>query len=173
MARGWLNAAVLLGLAALITVSASRRTPSLVIEKRGQALDEMTALENRVSINPDDQAAVLALARGFLNRGSPGLALAVLERSPSVAQGSATGADVAATALMNAGKNRQALAMTRQALALCEAGSCEASVAARAARREELLEAVLAVGIEDMDSDPEAVERAYHRALRRVQLAMN
>jgi len=173
MARGWLNAAVLLGLSALITVSASRRTPSLVIEKRGQALEEMAALENRVSVNPDDQVAVLTLARGFLNRGSPGLALAVLERSPSVAQGSAAGADVTATALMNAGKNRQALAMTRQALALCEAGSCEANVAARAARREELLEAVLAVGIEDMDSDPEAVERAYHRALRRVQLAMN
>lgn len=173
MARGWLNAAVFLGVSAVMALSASRRTPSLLVGQRGAPLGEMAALEAQVARDPSNPTAVVALARGFLERGSPGLALAVLERSPGVVQASAAAADVAATAMVGAGHNRQALALTRQALSLCDEQACEASLLVRATQREELLDAVLAVGIEDMDKNPEGALQAYRRAVRQVRVAMN
>lgn len=170
MARGWLNAMLLAGFSIMAALGASQRTPSLVIPSPAAQLGE---LEAHVARAPGDQQAVLQLTQTFLDRNSPGLALAVLERSPALLQRSPAAADLAATARLRTGQNRTALAMTRQALVLCERQGCDGTTMARNARREELLEAVLADGIEDMDANPEATARAYRKAVRRVQLAMN
>lgn len=170
MARGWLNGAVLVGLAVAGAAGASRRTPSLVLEPRGA--EALAALEVQAARSPDDEAAVGALARALLDRGEPGMALAALERSPGLVQSSPEVSDLTAVALVSAGRNRQALAVTRQALSWCDRRPCGASLVARAVRREEWLDAAVAAGIEDMSKNPEGAMLAYRRAVREVRLAM-
>lgn len=170
MARGWLNAMLLAGFSIVAALGASQRTPSLVLSEPAA---QLTELEARVARAPEDQDAVLRLTQIFLEQNSPGLALAVLDRSPALLHRSAAAADLAATARLRTGQNRSALAMTRQALSLCERQGCDGVTVARNAHREELLEAALADGIEDVDANPEATARAYRKAVRRVQLAMN
>ena len=63
--------------------------------------------------------------------------------------------------------------MTRRALSLCAEQGCDASLVARSVRRENLLEAVIEMGIEDVTSNPEAAELAYRRTVRQVRVAMN
>lgn len=170
MTRGWFNAVLLAGLSITAALGASQRTPSLVL---GATTPGLAALEAQAARSPSDQEAVLRLSRAYLDRNAPGLALAVLDRSPAMLRASPAAIDVAATAQVRAGQNRRALASTRQALALCETQGCDGGLLARSARREELLEAAIAEGIEDVDANPDATERAYRKALRRVQLAMN
>lgn len=170
MLRARMNVVLLVGLLLAVVVGASRRTPGLVLPS---GTEGVASLEEAAARRPDDAVAVNALARAFLERRAPGLALAVLERSPSVVRTSPEAADLAATAAMGAGRGRQALAWTRQALALCNEGSCGASLVVRATRREGLLEAALELGIEDIHAAPEAVEAAYRRTLRQVRIAMN
>ncbi|MCU0656864.1 MAG: hypothetical protein MUF64_16905 [Polyangiaceae bacterium] len=172
MVRGWMNVALLAGISIMAALGASQRTPSLVLAHLpgDPALAE---LEARVASDPKDEAAMIQLARTLLDRNAPGLAVTVLERSPSVLQRSAEAADLASTAQLRSGKNRSALAWTRQALALCEKRGCEHGTVVRATRREELLEAAVSEGIEDLDANPEATARVLRKAVRQVQLAMN
>lgn len=170
MTRGWLNAGVLMMAALGLALGASQRTPSLVMSSADPALE---ALEARVARSPRDVGAAMNLARELLDRGAPGLALSVLERSEEAAGASPEASNLTAAALVAAGKNQRALAATRRALQLCEATGCEGRLVAQATRREGMLEAVLAAGIEDIAADPEATAAAYRRSLRQVRVAMN
>jgi hypothetical protein len=173
MTRGGFNVVLLAGLSITVALGASQRTPSLVLDSPQDTTSELASLEARVARSPEDREAALRLARALLGRNAPGLALAVLERSSRALERSPEAADLAATAQMKVGKNRAALASTKQALVACERQGCEGTLLARNARREELIEAALAEGIEDMEADPEATARAHRKATRRVQLAMN
>ncbi|RYE92582.1 MAG: hypothetical protein EOO75_06340, partial [Myxococcales bacterium] len=139
MAQSWMNAVVLSGVALLAVASAGQRGPSRLVPAREAG--PLASLEERAARDPDDSAAVVALAQAFVDRGSPGLALAVLDRSPTLLERSPAAADVASAALVGAGDNRRALALTRQALTRCDEGSCPGTLVARAAQREELLAA--------------------------------
>jgi hypothetical protein len=174
MARFWANIALLSGLTVAALVGASRRTPSLVLGAHGQPeLARLASLEHRAAVNPSDLGAVTGLARSYLDRGDAGLALAVLQRSGEQVAASATASDLAASVYLNTGHAREALASTRQALALCADRPCEAGVVSRSARREGLLEAVIEMGVEDVTTNPEVVELAYRRTIRPVRIAMN
>jgi hypothetical protein len=172
MARTWANALVLVGIASAVLLGATHRSPSLAHPQRQGGSPAHQALEERAARDPGDAPAAQALARSYLDRGDPGLAVAVLERSPSAID-SASSADFAAVAYLNAGLGTASLSMTRKALDLCERQTCEASLIARAARREELLQAVLEMGVEDVTRHPEALELAYRRTVRQVRVAMN
>lgn len=161
---------LLAGFSILVALGASQRTPEAVLPSLPP---ELVALEAHVARSPEDQVAVLQLTQALLDQGAPGLALTVLERSPSLTQQSPAVADLAATAELRNGHNRLALAMTQRTLELCEQQSCNGVTIARSLRREALLRAALADGIEDIDANPEATARAYRKAVRQVRLAMN
>jgi hypothetical protein len=173
MKRFWANIAFLSALAVAVVGGASRRAPSLVLGGQAGQLAELASLEHRAAVDPSDLGAVTGLARGYLDRGDAGLALAVLQRSNDQVAASAVASDLAASVYLNTGHAHEALAATRQALALCAGGRCEAGVMSRSARREGLLEAVIEMGVDDVTTSPELVELAYRRTVRPVRIAMN
>lgn len=171
MARSWMNAVVLSGVALLMAASAGQRGPSRLVP--APEASALASLEDRAARNPDDTQAVVALAQAFVDRGSPGLAMAVLDRSPTVIERSPAAADVASAALIGAGDNRRALALTRQTLTRCDEDACPGTLVARATQREELLSALVSAGIDDLNANPAATEIAYRRAVRQVRIAQN
>ncbi|MCS6899573.1 MAG: hypothetical protein RMJ98_07645 [Myxococcales bacterium] len=172
MTRGWLHGMLLAGFLITAALEASQRTPKLVLDSSPNTL-ELSALEARVAHTPQDQRAVLQLARTLLEQNEPGMALAVLERSPKAMERSPEGADLIATVQMRMGKNRAALASTKHALMACERQGCEGILLARNTLREELLEVLLTEGIEDVEANPEATAQIYRQATRQVHLAIN
>ncbi len=134
---------------------------------------ELEALETAVARRPDAPEPVERLMRAYVERGEPGSALAVAERSPVAAMATPGSADLVARALLGAGRASQALAVTEKVLERCDAGVCAGGLVARAMRRERLLEAMLSMGIEDADRHPEAAEIAYRRSSRDVRFSAN
>ena len=117
---------------------------------------------------------VRALVQAYLDRDMPGLAVAVLSRSPAAVTSPAS-SDLAARAYLGAGRATEALAMTKHVLSQCDASSlgCEATLVARAARRASVLESMVEMGIEDAEKDPVGADLAMRRASRQVRIAMN
>lgn len=169
MAKHWINAAVLIGVAGLLAAGSARRGPSLV----SAPADGVAQLEQTVARHPGDEHAVRSLMKVYLDRNEPGLAVAVAQRAPAAVVASATSTDLAARAYLGAGRASESLTLTRRALAQCAAESCDATMMARASRREQLLEAMQELGIEDADKNPEAVELAYRKSARTVRVALN
>lgn len=171
MARQWINAGVVLGVTALVALSSSQRTPTLVSEAR--AGDPVAELERTVAHAPADGEAVRSLIKVYLERDAPGLAVTVASRSPGAAMATPASADLTARAYLGAGRATESLGVTRQVLARCEAQEpCEASLVARATRREQLLEAMVELGVEDADKNPEVVQLAYRKTARNVRVAL-
>ncbi len=171
MARSGWNVVVMCGVSLLAVASSGQRAPSRVL--RGAEAATFAPLEERAARSPDDAGAVVALAQAFVDRGSPGMALAVLERSPSVLERSPAAADVASAALIGVGDNARALAMAHKAMSRCDEGACAGVLMARVAQREEMLSALVAAGINDLGANPEGAEVAYRRAVRQVRIALN
>lgn len=169
MARQWLNAAVLVGVCGLTAVFSAHRSASAV---SGASVD-VARLETAVALHADDPKAVSALMRSYLEHDAPGLAVTVLERSPAAAFATPQSSDLAARALLGAGRASESLTVTRKIVAECDRQPCDASLVARASRREQVLTAIVDVGIEDADCDPRAVELALRRSVRQVRLALN
>ena len=169
MARQWLNAAVLVGVCGLAAVFSAHRSASAV---NGPSID-VASLESAVARDATDAKAVAALMRTYLEHDAPGLAVAVLQRSPDAALATPASSDLAARALLGAGRASESLSVTRQIVARCDRQPCDASLIARSARREQVLTAIVEMGIEDADSNPAAVELALRRSVRQVRLALN
>lgn len=169
MRNTWANVAVLAAMAAAVVVGAARRSPALAHGAGGAGVEQ---LEAQAAQAPGDRRAAQELARSYVGRGEFGLAVAVFERAPGAADSPAA-SEVAALAYLNAGQGSASLSMTRRTLELCERQGCEATVVARAARREEMLTAVLEMGVEDVTTHPEAVDLALRRTVRQVRVAMN
>jgi hypothetical protein len=172
MTMRWINAVVLLGVTGLLAIGAAHRTPELVMPKSAVPHDAVADLERAVAKHPSDGNAVRFLVQAYLDRDMPGLAVAVLQRSPAAVR-TPVEADLAARAYLGAGHATEALALSRQVLTTCDEGGCEATLVAHAARRAALLESMVEMGIEDADKDPEGASLAYRRSTRRVTIAMN
>ena len=172
MSLRWINAAVLLGVTSLLAAFATHRTPELVVPKGAAPGDATAELERAVAKHPGDGNSVRFLVQSYLDHDMPGLAVAVLQRSPGAVRTPAE-QDLAARAFLGAGHATEALLLSRQVLTACDEGGCDATTVARAARRTAVLESMVEMGIEDADKDPEGASLAYRRSTRRVTIAMN
>lgn len=168
MARHWLNAAVLLGLCGFGAALSAHRSPGPVTAPSG----DVARLEESFARDPGDASAAQALMRAYLENDAPGLAVSVVQRAPGAAFATPTSTDLASRALLGAGRATESLAVTRQVVSRCDGEPCDANLVARAARREQILTAMVEMGIEDADRDPAAVELALRRSTRQVRLAM-
>lgn len=171
MNKAWVFGALVLLVAGTFGMRMGQRGALPVGE--GARGTELGALEAAVAHRPDDAEAVQRLMRAYMERGEPGSVLAVAQRSPVAAMATPASADLVARAHLGAGHATEALAVTTKVIAQCDVGACEGSLVARAMRRERLLETMVAMGIEDADKHPEAVEVAYQRSVRNVRFSAN
>jgi len=165
-----MNAVVLAGVAWAFGFSSEIRPKNLLpthAAPAGAVAVDIAGLESSASLAPS-VTSVAELASAYLDRGQPGLASAVIERSPREIREDVHVAELHARALFHRGQPRQALAAVRDALDACRAqqGRCRPWQQAKAARQVAFLREVVAAGIEDPQADPAAVHAAYERSTR-------
>jgi hypothetical protein len=147
----------------------------------GVAPELVRASEARAAARPDDPEASRTLAQAYLDAQQPGLALAVLEALPATSRGPAGDArirHVYARALLDQGRNDEALAVETSVVASCcplaegasPAPGCDAVVLAAAVRRTAILKELVALGVEDTRAHPEVSFVAYQNATREARV---
>jgi hypothetical protein len=137
----------------------------------GRGLDPgVAALEARVSSNPSDVDALVALTDEYLRHSAPGLAQAALERAPREIRDLPRVADARARTLWELGFGQFALDVQRGVLSICEVKPCSPSLVGRAQRRERMLAEMVRLGVDDPKRDPNLALLAYRRSTREVSL---
>jgi hypothetical protein len=166
--RAW-NWGVLVAVGGLWLASGTQREkPVLGAEHTGP----IASLEAEVAVSPQDAAKVSKLAQAYLDARSPGLALAVIERSPEAVRKQPSVDHIYARALIDQGRAVDALAVEKRVLERCAADGCNAWLVASATRRADILQQLVTLGIEDAQAHPEASAVAYHNATRQATLVV-
>jgi hypothetical protein len=137
-------------------------------------------LEAAVATHPSDCAATLALAQQYLDAHLPGLAVALVKGSPAAVRGDVRAQHVFARALIDAGRNADALDAEQRVVVACRAladgsgaaAGCSPNVLVSAIRRTAILRELLSLGVEDARAHPEAALVAYQNATREARLTL-
>lgn len=170
--KGW-NVAVLVAIGAIWFAGSTQREKRVVGDLH---TDRVALLEERVAANPADAARVRELAQAYLDARAPGMALASIERAPQSVRNEPTVEHLYARALLDQGRNADALAAERRVLTHCadpslEVPACSSYLIASATRRAGILEQLVNLGVEDANAHPEASSLAYHNATRQVSFS--
>jgi hypothetical protein len=141
--------------------------------------DGVRRLEAVATAAPGDADAQRRLAQSYLDARQPGLALVLFEGAAPSVRADVRMQHVYARALVDAGRNDEALAVETQVLAACrpaESGAfrdgCDAVLLASAMRRTEILRELVSLGVEDALAQPEASLVAYQNATREARVAV-
>ena len=164
---------VLVALGALWAASGTQREKSVVDSSRTDAL---RLLETEASKSPQDGAKSRALAQAYIEAKTPGLAVALLERTPQPVRSDPETEHLYARALVDHGRAADALAAEGRVLAACEAQAtagkpCPSFLVASALRRKAVLAELVQLGIDDANANPEKSSFASQNATRQVRLA--
>jgi hypothetical protein len=169
-------------LAVLWATSGTQRERALLSDAGGAAVaDRVRACEAGAAAHPDDPEATRALAQAYLDALQPGLALGVLEAAPALLRGDARTQHLYARALLEQGRNDDALAAESTVVASCmpiadnapasQSGpGCDAILLASAIRRAAILRELVALGVEDTRAQPEESFVAYQNATREARV---
>jgi hypothetical protein len=166
--------------------SGTQRERAILTGATGSAASGPEVVRDReaaVAARPDDPAAARALAQAYLDAQQPGLALALLEAAPESLRNGASDArtrHVYARALLDQGRNDEALAVEEGVVASCApvaegaaaSRGCDALLLAAAVRREGILKELVALGVEDTRAHPEISLVAYQNATREARVMM-
>lgn len=171
---GWrlvTNGLILGGIAWMVAQGTEIRAITLLPKQGIDNLAGMSDLETRAALSPT-APAVADLARAYLDRHQPGLALAVIEKTSVEVRSRPDVAQLHARALFNRGRTREALAVARDTQERCEspAAACAPWVVAKTSRQLAFLEEVVAAGIEDPQVNPAGTMAAYEKSARQVRL---
>ena len=169
--------AALSGAVALWLMSGTQRETALLGAGAPQPVRD---LEATVAAAPDDPNALCGLARAYLEARQPGLAVVLVEGASRATRANPGVQHVYARALVDEGRNDQALGAERRVLQACrplaEGGAtppgCDAVLLASATRRAEILEVLLALGVEDAPAHPEETLVAYQNATREARVTV-
>lgn len=176
--KGW-NVAVLVAIGAIWFAGSTQREKRVVGDTTHT--DRVALLEEQVAASPADAKRVRELAQGYLDARAPGMALTTIERAPKAVRSDPTVEHLYARALLDQGRSADALAAERRVLAACtdipapepavDPPVCSSYLIASATRRAEILEQLVAIGVEDANAHPEASSLAYHNATRQVSFS--
>lgn len=166
---------VLSAAAALWVTSGTQREKAVLA---ATASDQVSALEASVAAHPDDAAAARALAQAYLDARQPGLAVATLEGLAAHTAADVRSRHVYARALVDEGRNEEALAVERGVVANCRPvtdgvdrpDGCDPILLVSAMRRTDILRELVALGVEDSMAHPEASLVAYQNATREARV---
>ena len=160
--RAW-NAAVLVVVGALWLVTGTHTEKAVIPAAKTEALRQ---LEAAAAANPTEENVVLKLAQAYLDNKAPGLAVTVLESSPDAVRAQPTVEHLYARALLEQGRNREALAAEERVLAACEKATCAPLLETSATRRVLILGKLVEYGVEDSLAEPDLSTIAYQTAVR-------
>jgi hypothetical protein len=142
--------------------------------------DAVRTLEADAVAHPGDPAAVRALAQAYLDARQPGLAIVLYEGAAQPVRDDVRVRHVYARALVDEGRNDEALTVEKGVLAACRplalgekaAPGCDATLLASAMRRTDILSELVASGVEDAQAQPEASLVAYQNATREARVCV-
>ncbi len=161
--------------AALWMMSGTQREKPLLAATEPEAV---RALETQVVANPSDPDATRALAQAYLDAHEPGLAVVLYQSANAVVRADVRVQHVYARALIDEGRNDEALRVERGVMTACRPvtegakapAGCDAVLFASAVRRTEILEELLAHGVQDAQAQPEESLAAYQNATREARV---
>ena len=168
------NGLVLGAIGWMASLGGTEQRAAELFPKRTQAVESAPAdfqgLEARAALTPT-AVTVTALAAAYLDRGQPGLATAVIEKSPRETQLRPEVAVLHARAVFHRGHVREALAIARDASDSCsDSTTCAPWLVAKTTRQVAFFEQAVAAGIEDPSANPDATLAAYDRSSHEVRL---
>jgi hypothetical protein len=142
--------------------------------------DAVRVLEADAVAHPGDPGANRALAQAYLDARQPGLALVLVESSAPSVRDDVRVRHVYARALVDEGRNDEALTVERGVLAACQpvasgapaAPGCDSFLLASAMRRTEILGELVAMGVQDAQAHPEMSLVAYQNATREARVVV-
>lgn len=142
-----------------------------------QQTEAVRQLEAKVADHPDDARARRDLAQAYLDARSPGLAIRAVESSPASVRHAPIVDHVYARALLDEGRTQDALAAENLVLAACgdettDNHDCNTWLLVSATRRADIMNQLVALGVEDAPAHPEASAVAYMNATREARLAI-
>jgi hypothetical protein len=136
------------------------------------------ALETSTAAHPDSVDATRALAQAYLDARQPGLAVVLVEGAPRTVHDDVRIQHVYARALVDEGRNEEALGVEKRVVAAChpvaEGGpapaGCDTVILASAMRRTDILRELVSLGVEDAQAHPEMSLVAYQNATREARV---
>ncbi|MCL2447560.1 MAG: hypothetical protein FWD17_01295 [Polyangiaceae bacterium] len=172
------GAAVFVAAGALLVTTGTEHEKSLVTVVKGTC-EPLARLEARAAELPNDPDATRQLAQAYLDAQQPGLALVLVESAAQAVRNDVGVRHVYARALVDEGRDGDALAVERGVLRACTgsgsdgsyAGECDPVLVASAQRRATILEELVTLGVEDALAQPEVSLVAYKNATREARIA--
>jgi hypothetical protein len=138
------------------------------------------AFEASAAAHPDDPEALRSLVQAYLEATQPGLALGVLEAAPAAVRAEPRTEHLYARALLDQGRNDDALAAESRVVGACmpiadgapaaAQRGCDGVLLASALRRTAILKELVALGVTDTLAQPEASLVAYQNATREARV---
>jgi hypothetical protein len=170
--------AVLTATAALWLMSVPRSEHALWPDPSPESV---RTLESAVATERSDTAKTTALALAYLDARQPGLAVALVEAAPAAAQKDVRVQHVYARALIDQGRNDEALAVERDVVGACRSvaeatqtpaapAGCDSVLLASAVRRTSILGELISLGVTDAQAHPEQARIAYRNATREARV---
>lgn len=140
----------------------------------------LLALEADAAGHPDDVEPARALAQAYLDAGQPGLAVAFVAQAPPAVAADVRVRHVYARALIDEGRNADALAVEAGVVASCgepaggdrTARGCDPVLMASARRRGDILRQLVLLGVDDALAHPEESFVAYQNATREARVML-
>ena len=128
---------------------------------------------------PDDAESTRARAQAYLDARQPGRAIGLVEGSRRTVHDDVRIQHVYARALVDGGRNEEALAVETGVVDTCHPiaegapapAGCDSVLLASAMRRTDILRELVALGVEDAQAHPEMSLVAYQNATREARLA--
>jgi hypothetical protein len=169
---------VLAAAAALWMMSGTQREKPVLAATLATPADAVRALEMDCAAHPGDAVATAALAQAYLTVRQPGLAVGLVEGAPPAVRDDVRVRQAYGRALMEAGRNVEALAVERGVVASCRPltegapapEGCDAFVFASAMRRADVLRELVSCGVNDTMAQPEMSLVAYQNATREARV---
>jgi hypothetical protein len=142
--------------------------------------DAVRVLEANAVAHPGNPEANRALAQAYLDARQPGLAIVLVEGAAANVRDDVRVRHVYARALVDEGRNDEALTVEKGVLAACQpltlgqkgAPGCDSTLLASAMRRTDILGELVAQGVEDAQAHPEASLVAYQNATREARVVV-
>ena len=173
--RAW-NVGVLVAALGVWLATGTQREHAVFAD--GAQADHVRVLESDVAQHPTDEASVLKLAQTYMDNHAPGLAVSMIETSPERVRDAPRVAHLYARALVDQGRNQEALVAERSALATCadfgsdeaSARGCDAKLMMSATHRADILQQLVNLGVEDSQAQPDEAAVAYFSAAREARI---
>jgi hypothetical protein len=166
---------VLTAAAALWAMSGIQHEKPVLASTEPEAVRQ---LEASAAAHPDSIESTRALAQAYLDARQPGLAIVLVEGGRRTVHDDVRIRHVYARALVDEGRDEEALAVETGVVAACRPvadgapfiAGCDPVLLASAIRRTDILSELVALGVEDAQAHPEMSLVAYQNATREARV---